>query len=102
MMTLMEHLESFNRKERFFLVGNALGNPDFQLSTDFQTKLNTAFGIPPPNSAFVAMDYHLDWLHASPFLALPAPASCMTRTPRSSRMARHKHLGSLATLAKEP
>ncbi len=36
MMTLMEHLESFNRKERFFLVGNALGNPDFQLSTDFQ------------------------------------------------------------------
>ena len=105
MMTLMEHLESFNRKERFFLVGNALGNPDFQLSTDFQTKLNTAFGIQPPNSAFVAMDYHLDWLHASPFLALPAlpaPASCMTRTLRSSRMARHKHLGSLATLAKEP
>ena len=69
MMTLMEHLESFNRKERFFLVGNALGNPDFQLSTDFQTKLNTAFGIQPPNSAFVAMDYHLDWLHAGPFLA---------------------------------
>ena len=102
MMTLMEHLESFNRKERFFLVGNALGNPDFHLSTDFQTKLNTAFGIQPPNSAFVAMDYHLDWLHAGPFLALPAPPSCMTRTPRSSRMARHKHLGSLATLAKEP
>ena len=72
MMTLMEHLESFNREERFFLVGTALGNPDFQLSTDFQTKLNTAFGIQPPNSAFVAMDYHLDWLHASPFPALQA------------------------------
>ena len=71
MMTLMEHLESFHRKERFFLVGNALGNPDFRLSTAFQAKLEAAFGIQPPNHAFVAMDYHLDWLHASLFLALP-------------------------------
>ena len=71
MKTLLEHLESFNRKERFFLVGNALGNPDFQLSTEFQAKLLEAFAIRPPNSAFVAMDYQLDWLHASLFLALP-------------------------------
>ena len=53
MKTLLEHLESFNRKERFFLVGNALGNPDFQLSAEFQAKLAEAFGIRPPNSAFV-------------------------------------------------
>jgi hypothetical protein len=71
MMTLMEHLESFNRKERFFLVGNALGKTDFQLSAEFQVKLREAFGIQPPNHAFVAMDYHLDWLHAGLFLALP-------------------------------
>ena len=70
MMTLMEHLESFNRKERFFLVGNALGNPDFHLSTAFRAKLEAAFGIQPSSHAFVAMDYHLDWLHASLFLAL--------------------------------
>lgn len=71
MMTLMQHLESFNRKERFFLIGDALGNPDFQLSTDFRSRLSAAFGIQPPSSAFVAMDYHLDWIHASLFLTLP-------------------------------
>ena len=38
MMTLMEHLESFNRKERFFLIGDALGNRAFQLSTDFRAR----------------------------------------------------------------
>ena len=71
MMTLLEHLESFNRKERFFLIGEALGNRAFQLSTDFRTRLSEAFGIEPPSSAFVAMDYHLDWIHASLFLTLP-------------------------------
>ena len=71
MMTLLAHLESFNRKERFFLIGEALGNFTFQLSTDFRTRLNEAFGIEPPSSAFVAMDYHLDWIHASLFLAQP-------------------------------
>jgi len=70
MMTLMEHLESFNRKRRFFLIGDALGNRSFQLSNDFRARLGTGFGIQPPSSAFVAMDYHLDWIHASLFLAL--------------------------------
>ena len=71
MMPLLEHLESFNRKEWFFLIGNALGNPDFKLSTECQTKLGEAFSIQPPDNAFVAKDYHPDWLHASLFLALP-------------------------------
>ena len=71
MMTLMERLESFNRKERFFLIGDALGNQSFQLSADFRTRLGVAFGIKPPSNSFVAMDYHLDWIHASLFLALP-------------------------------
>ena len=71
MMTLIERLESFNRKERFFLIGDALGNQSFQLSDDFRTRLGTAFGIQPPSNTFVAMDYHLDWIHASLFLALP-------------------------------
>ena len=60
MMTLIERLESFNRKERFFLIGDALGNQSFQLSDDFRTRLGTAFGIQPPSNTFVAMDYHLD------------------------------------------
>ena len=59
MMTLLQYLESFNRKERFFLIGDALGNPAFQLSDDFRVELNTAFGIHPLSNAFAAMDYHL-------------------------------------------
>ena len=71
MMTLMEHLESLNRKERFFLIGDVLGNRAFALSTDFRARLREAFGIEPPSGAFVAMDYHLDWIHASLFLTQP-------------------------------
>jgi len=29
MMTLMEHLESFNREERFFLISGAFGSQGF-------------------------------------------------------------------------
>ena len=71
MMTLMEQLESFNRKERFFLIGDVLGNRAFELSTDFRARLSEVFGIEPPSGAFVAMDYHLDWIHASLFFTLP-------------------------------
>jgi len=83
MMTLMEHLESFNTKERFFLVVDTLGNPDFQRSAEFQAKLREAFGIRPPNHAFVAMDYHLDWRHVGLFLALPEEDE--VRPPRRLR-----------------
>lgn len=68
MTTLIQYLESFNRKERFFLVGAALGNPDFRLADNFRTKLGEAFGVHVPSNVFVAMDYHLDWLHTSLFL----------------------------------
>ena len=78
MTSLMELLESFNRKERFFLIGDALGNRTFQLSTDFRARLSKAFGIEPPSSAFVAMDYHLDWIHASLFRRYQSPDT-MTR-----------------------
>ena len=71
MPDLIKILESFNRKERFFLVAQALGQernnkPAFTLSDDFrrelEQKLEFDFEIPP--DAFVAMDYHLDWLQA--------------------------------------
>ena len=68
-MRLIEWLESFNRKERFFLIGNALGNTDFSLSDEYRTKLGAVLGIHPPKDAFVAMDYHLDWIHAGLFLS---------------------------------
>ena len=68
-MRLIEWLGSFNRKERFFLIGNALGNTNFSLSDEYRSKLDSALGIHPPKDSFVAMDYHLDWIHASLFLS---------------------------------
>lgn len=74
MPDLINILESFNRKERFFLVAQALGNPKFELSTGFREKLGkevglTEQGIEIPADAFAAMDYHLNWVHASLVLA---------------------------------
>lgn len=71
---LIDILESFNRKERFFLIAQALGNPGFELSTGFREKLAKAVGldrqgIEIPACAFAAMDYHLNWVHASLVLA---------------------------------
>jgi hypothetical protein len=66
---LIDILRSFNRKERFYLVGAALGNPAFRLSRDFIDKLNRALNVDVPADAFCAMDYHLDWLYASLVLA---------------------------------
>ena len=74
-MRLIEWLEAFNRKERFFLVGNALGNTNFNLSDEYRTKLHSVLGIHPPQHSFVAMDYHLDWIHAGLFLSSSANQS---------------------------
>ena len=70
MPDLIEILESFNRKERFFLVAQALyeerEDPKFELSDAFREKLGTKVGIIiPTEKVFVAMDYHLNWVHAS-------------------------------------
>ena len=65
MPDLIEILEQFNRKERFFLIGQALGNEDFPLSKSFREDLGDAIGIDIPRGAFAAMDYHLDWIAAS-------------------------------------
>ena len=63
MLDLLELLESFNRKERFFLIRHALGN--FQLSNEFRRELGDAISLPIPRNAFAAMDYHLEWLTAA-------------------------------------
>ena len=41
------------------------------MSRAFRSSLHSALGIYPPDSSFVAMDYHIDWINASLFLALP-------------------------------
>lgn len=67
--SLLRHLQEFNRKERFFLVGMALGNPKFLLAAEFRELLAQKLGLRVPGHALVAMDYHLDWLAASLYLA---------------------------------
>ena len=69
MPDLIEIMESFNRKERFFLISQALGKPKFTLSRDFRLELAEAVGLEQgieiPADAFAAMDYHLDSVAAS-------------------------------------
>ncbi len=76
MTTLIEHLESFNRKERFILLNEALGEKTFRLDGGFRHALGQAAGVKVPPDAFVAMDYHLDWIQMALYLAAnPSPPS---------------------------
>ena len=69
MQDLIEYLKDLNSKERFFLVGQVLGNPSFTPAAEFRGKLGGLLEIPIPADALSAMDYHIDWLYASLFLA---------------------------------
>jgi len=60
--TFVEYLRRFNRKERFYLVGWALGRRKFQLDDNFRISMAGKLGLEIPSSAFVAMDYHLNWI----------------------------------------
>ncbi|OPY75317.1 MAG: hypothetical protein A4E64_01948 [Syntrophorhabdus sp. PtaU1.Bin058] len=62
---LFDYLRDFNSKERFFLVGQALGNPGFKISREFRNELAAVLHLQIPEVSFCAMDFHLDWLYAS-------------------------------------
>lgn len=62
---LHETLVRFNRKERYILLEWALGATDFPLADDFRRHLHEHCDVQVPERAFVAMDYHLDWLYAA-------------------------------------
>ena len=63
------YLTRFNRKERFFLVGWALGNREFRLAPASRREISSLLSLDVPRDAFVAMDYHLDWIYGSAFLS---------------------------------
>lgn len=72
MLDLIDLLEQFNRKERFFLIRRTLGMPEkeFRLSEKFREELGCKIGLHEDGikirpDAFAAMDYHLDWVAAS-------------------------------------
>jgi uncharacterized protein YbdZ (MbtH family) len=67
-VSLTDRLRAFNRKERFFVVAWALGNPSFALAESFRSGLGAALGLDVPSDAFAAMDYHLDWIYAALYL----------------------------------
>ena len=74
MPTLIEHLRSLNRKERFILLREALGDHTFRLDRAFREKLGGTLRVSIPEDAFVAMDYHLDWIALALYLnSTPTP-----------------------------
>lgn len=68
-MKIIEYLASFNRKERFHLVGQLLGNTKFTLDPNLFRKILNMLALDTPTYYFSAMDYHLDWIYASLALA---------------------------------
>jgi len=64
--TLVDALRLFNRKERFILLEHATGSGDhLRLGSDFADSLSAAIGVDVPQGAYLAVDYHLDWLYAA-------------------------------------
>jgi len=75
MSAMIDNLEKLNRKERFFLIGMVLGNSKFKLDPMFRQRLSTKFNVVIPDTAFVAMDYHLNWIFAAAALTFSSPES---------------------------
>lgn len=72
MSQVISYLELFNRKERFILLSHALGGERgeaFSLNRDFRKTLASEIDVLVPKGAFVAMDFHLDWLQMALYLA---------------------------------
>ena len=64
---LVQLLRRFNRKERYWLLVDALGPSALHLSDDYRQRLGQILGVLVPADAWWAMDYHFDWLHAALF-----------------------------------
>ncbi|TET40583.1 MAG: hypothetical protein E3J65_00720 [Dehalococcoidia bacterium] len=73
MSAMIDNLDRLNRKERFFFIGMVLGNRKFKLDALFRRELSDKFGIVVTDTAFVAMDYHLNWIYAAAALTFGNP-----------------------------
>ena len=69
--SLIDYLRDFNRKERFILLDHVLGDRGkvFSLNRHFRDELKDTLDLEIPANAFVAMDYHLDWIQMALHLA---------------------------------
>jgi len=70
MSDLISWLDKFNRKERFFLIGDATGNHTFALSEQFRNRVGEILNLSIPVESFNVIDYHIDWIYASIVLFL--------------------------------
>lgn len=61
-MKIVEALKKFNRKERYWVIRNALGPTSNQLGEGFRSDLQRTIGIEIPEDAWWSIDYHIDWL----------------------------------------
>lgn len=61
---LVNALSRFNRKERYWLLLDAVGTPFLDLDAKFLDKLRNVLNIEIPERPWWAFDYHFDWLHA--------------------------------------
>ena len=70
-MTLVQSLENFNRKERYWLFQHAIGNHPlsekfrfdlYKLLNPPEIKLVTVKSVEIPAEAYWAIDYHFDWI----------------------------------------
>ncbi len=76
MSHFISHLKAFNRKERFILLKRTLGQDTFSLDSSFRKEVECLIDCSVPDDAFVAMDYHLNWLHiASKYRNTSLPSS---------------------------
>ena len=66
MSHLVDLLQRFNRKERYWVIRNALGaeGQPAPLSAEFRATLSKTIGRGVPGDAWWGMDYHLNWLIA--------------------------------------
>jgi hypothetical protein len=65
---LIDNFKSFNRKERFYLIGQMLEKPAFRMDDKQLDEISKLIKVKIPSEYFAAMDYHLDWIYASLFL----------------------------------
>lgn len=66
----LQNLKRFNRKERYHLLRQAVVGGPFLLQGEFREQLVEALPVDSiPDDAYVAMDYHLDWIASALCLA---------------------------------
>ena len=59
---LVKLLKAMNRKERYWLMRDALGVSSEGLSDSFRKKISAEIGKDIPCDAYWGLDYHLDWI----------------------------------------